>query len=159
MLKGTVLRKTLNVKDWHLANSDLKREKDNIIIEKVIELSETEFDSLSQNFFDNRAYITENSKNMWKDEKGWHMIAISCRIRDLIICIESEGYDYNKYCSIFTKYDFEWIYRRRCNCLDCDKKADCIHKDAFRRMPREIGGLALCPKLKENTDPKREKAR
>lgn len=32
-------------------------------------------------------------------------------------------------------------------CPEC-KNEKCIHRDAFRRMPREIGGLGLCPNLK-----------
>ena len=28
-------------------------------------------------------------------------------------------------------------------------KKDCVHRDAFRRMPRIDGGLGLCPNLKK----------
>lgn len=34
-----------------------------------------------------------------------------------------------------------------CDCSKCDKK--CIHKDAYRRLPEEIGGLGLCKNLKK----------
>lgn len=37
-------------------------------------------------------------------------------------------------------------YIRSCDCSHCDKQ--CIHKDAFRRLPTDIGGLGLCEKLK-----------
>ncbi len=37
-----------------------------------------------------------------------------------------------------------------CYCPLCVLKNDCIHKDAFRRVPEIDGGLGLCPKLKEN---------
>lgn len=32
-------------------------------------------------------------------------------------------------------------------CYDCRNctRPDCIHRDAFRRLPREEGGLGLCP--------------
>lgn len=38
---------------------------------------------------------------------------------------------------------------KACYCPDCDKKDDCIHSKAFRRMPVIDGGLGLCPRLKE----------
>lgn len=34
-----------------------------------------------------------------------------------------------------------------CDCTICNKK-DCVHRDAFRRMPR-IDGVGLCPNLKK----------
>lgn len=42
----------------------------------------------------------------------------------------------------------------RCYCPKCSDKKTCIHHEAYRRLPREDGGLALCPKLKDNSDPK-----
>ena len=157
MLKGAILRKTINANDWYKVFYEYIPEKSDIIIEKTIELNENEFDDLYNSFLEDRKYITENKDKMWKDEKGWHMLAITNKARDTVICIDSENFDYNRCCSILKKHDFEWIYRRRCNCKGCDKKLDCIHKDAFRRMPKEIGGLGLCPKLKDNTDPCMEK--
>ncbi|AEE97645.1 hypothetical protein [Mahella australiensis] len=44
----------------------------------------------------------------------------------------------------------------RCYCPDCPDKEKCIHRDAYRRHPKSIGGLGLCPRLKDGTDPKRE---
>jgi len=34
-----------------------------------------------------------------------------------------------------------------CYCPDCDKD-NCIHREAYRRVPKADGGLALCPNLK-----------
>lgn len=34
-----------------------------------------------------------------------------------------------------------------CDCSKC--KNICIHKDAYRRLPTEIGGLGLCKNLKK----------
>lgn len=41
------------------------------------------------------------------------------------------------------------IYRHYDNSADC-RYCDqvCVHRDAYRRLPREIGGLGLCPRLK-----------
>lgn len=34
-----------------------------------------------------------------------------------------------------------------CDCWKCEHQETCIHKDAFRRLPREVGGLGLCKNL------------
>lgn len=34
---------------------------------------------------------------------------------------------------------------KECDCTQC--KRNCPHKDAFRRLPKEIGGLGLCNNL------------
>jgi len=36
-----------------------------------------------------------------------------------------------------------------CRCKNCKEKETCIHRDCYRRLPREIGGLGLCPNLKK----------
>lgn len=38
-----------------------------------------------------------------------------------------------------------------CHCPDCTRM-DCIHRDAFRRLPKVDGGLELCPNLKERKE-------
>ena len=38
---------------------------------------------------------------------------------------------------------------QKCDCTQCDKK-DCIHREAFRRVPVIDGGLGLCPNLKQS---------
>lgn len=35
---------------------------------------------------------------------------------------------------------------KACYCQNCDR-ADCIHRDAYRRLPKIDGGLGLCPNL------------
>ena len=37
-----------------------------------------------------------------------------------------------------------------CDCSKC--KNICIHKDAYRRLPTEIGGLGLCKNLKKKQE-------
>lgn len=34
-----------------------------------------------------------------------------------------------------------------CDCTRCDRKHDCPHRGAYRRVPAIDGGLALCPNL------------
>lgn len=36
--------------------------------------------------------------------------------------------------------------RDMCDCSKC-KRRNCPHRGAFRRLPREEGGLGLCPNL------------
>lgn len=36
-----------------------------------------------------------------------------------------------------------------CDCSKCQHKEGCIHRGAYRRLPEEIGGLALCKNLKK----------
>ena len=36
-----------------------------------------------------------------------------------------------------------------CNCSKCQYQDGCIHKDAYRRLPQEIGGLGLCMNLEK----------
>ena len=38
---------------------------------------------------------------------------------------------------------------QKCDCTQCDDK-DCVHRNAFRRVPVIDGGLGLCPNLKES---------
>ena len=38
---------------------------------------------------------------------------------------------------------------QKCDCTHCNKK-DCIHRNAFRRVPVIDGGLGLCPNLKQS---------
>ena len=37
---------------------------------------------------------------------------------------------------------------QRCCCSECDLKAECIHRDAYRRIPFVDGGMEMCPRLK-----------
>lgn len=34
----------------------------------------------------------------------------------------------------------------KCYCPKCDYA--CIHREAYRRLPVELGGLGLCPRLR-----------
>lgn len=41
----------------------------------------------------------------------------------------------------------------RAYCPKCNEQS-CIHRNSYRRVPLDIGGLELCPRLVTNTDPK-----
>lgn len=40
----------------------------------------------------------------------------------------------------------EYERKNHCYCPECDKQ-ECIHREAYRRMPIEVGGLGECPRL------------
>ena len=48
-----------------------------------------------------------------------------------------------------TNYKMSYEEFQKCDCTQCDKK-DCIHRNAYRRVPRIDGGLGLCPNLEES---------
>lgn len=52
----------------------------------------------------------------------------------------------------FTNTNWKMTYEQyqKCYCPECDKRENCIHHDAFRRVPEIDGGLGLCPRLKES---------
>lgn len=47
---------------------------------------------------------------------------------------------------INTNWKMTWEEFQKCDCSKCNKE-NCIHREAFRRMPRVDGGLSLCPNL------------
>lgn len=50
----------------------------------------------------------------------------------------------------FLKLHWAMMYEEynKCDCTQCGR-ADCIHRNAYRRLPESDGGLALCPRLNE----------
>lgn len=36
-----------------------------------------------------------------------------------------------------------------CDCINCSCKNDCKYRHKFQRLPRECGGLGLCPNITE----------
>lgn len=46
-----------------------------------------------------------------------------------------------------TYYKMSYEEYQKCYCPEC-KMENCIHRDAYRRLPRIDGGLGLCPNLK-----------
>ena len=46
-----------------------------------------------------------------------------------------------------TNYKMSHEEYKKCDCTECDQE-DCIHRNAYRRVPEIDGGLGLCPNLK-----------
>ena len=47
-----------------------------------------------------------------------------------------------------TTYKMTYEEFQKCDCTHRNKK-DCVHREAYRRVPRIDGGLGLCPNLKK----------
>ncbi len=45
-----------------------------------------------------------------------------------------------------TAHNCSYEEYKACCCQDCDK-TNCVHRDAYRRLPKIDGGLGLCPNL------------
>lgn len=50
----------------------------------------------------------------------------------------------------FARTNWKCTYEeyQKFDCTQCSKE-ECIHRNAFRRVPETDGGLGLCPNLKE----------
>lgn len=46
-----------------------------------------------------------------------------------------------------TGWKMTWEEFQKCDCTKCSQE-NCMHRDAFRRVPKIDGGLGLCPNLK-----------
>lgn len=45
-----------------------------------------------------------------------------------------------------TNWNMSYEEYKKCYCPDCSRE-NCIHREAFRRVPKIDGGLGLCPNL------------
>ena len=45
-----------------------------------------------------------------------------------------------------TNWKMTYEEYQECDCTKCKNK-DCVHRGAYRRVPRIDGGLGLCPNL------------
>lgn len=71
------------------------------VAEKIIELSDEEYESLCEDLMLNRDYITENNNLMYEDKNGvTHCLLVLGEGYDDGILINSEGYDYARYYSV-----------------------------------------------------------
>ncbi len=56
------------------------------------------------------------------------------------LCMTKEEFNMTNWKMTYEEY-------QKCYCPDC-KRENCIHRDAYRRVPEIDGGLGLCPNLK-----------
>ena len=99
-MKATIVRKASNVNDWHAIVRNYASEPNYFVIEKTINVSDDEFRSLCNDFFEARSYITENIDEMYEQNGVWHCILVKSDNSTIGILIESEGYDYARYTAV-----------------------------------------------------------
>lgn len=46
----------------------------------------------------------------------------------------------------YTAWKATYEEHQKCDCTKCNDK-ECLHRNAFRRLPKADGGLGLCPNL------------
>lgn len=71
------------------------------IIEKIVELSESEYKSFRTNLLRDSVFISENKEHMYMDRKGtYHCLLVLGENQPEGVLVESEGYDYARYASL-----------------------------------------------------------
>ena len=86
------------------------READIFKVERVVELSPEQFLHFSHNLIAESPIITENQEAMWHDGTCWHCLLVRSPGISESILVESEGYDYARYCAYvpdYSKHDFK----------------------------------------------------
>lgn len=79
---------------------------DTFIIEKVINLTESQFKAFSNRLLDDYHFIKENIDLMYVDKDSvWHVIMVTTESIDYGILINSEGSSYAKYSGYVKKKD------------------------------------------------------
>ncbi len=79
---------------------------DEFVIEKAIELENSEFESYLDDILQDKDFIEENIDLMYVDDKDiWHAILITSKEADFGILIQSEGYPYARYSAYISKKD------------------------------------------------------
>lgn len=105
-MKAYIVRKAANVEEWEAGKAYIKRNcgtkaKHEVVIEKTITLTSTEFAKFCDNFLEDMDFIKENLGFMRVDENEiWHCIKVTASGSKISVLVESEGYDYARYTSV-----------------------------------------------------------
>ena len=110
-MKAKLVRKAASAVDWSIIVKERDIAESLVIIEKRITINDEEYESLRQNFFEDRQYITENSDIMYFKDNEYHCILVTAEGEDSGIIIESEGCDYARYAAVV----------KLCDCDDTPK--------------------------------------
>ena len=79
---------------------------DEFVVEKVIELENSEFESYLDDILEDKDFIEENIDLMYvDDEDRWHAILVTSKEADFGILVQSEGYSYARYSAHVLKKD------------------------------------------------------
>ncbi len=90
-------RKPSNLSELKAYKSD--RPADRFKVEKIIELTPEQFLHFSRNLLSDSPIITQNQDFMWHDGECWHCLLVRSPGISESILVESEKYDYARYCA------------------------------------------------------------
>lgn len=101
--------KANNLKDVKAQLEEGFGNRDKFVVNKTIELSDNEFNSLCRNMVPDRDYIIENKEIMFY-ENEYNCILVYCKSKDFVFLIESEGFGCPRYIAIIDKSEAkQWI--------------------------------------------------
>lgn len=100
-----VIRKTSSLQAYYQEVEKYGINESTLVVEKEISLTEEEFKRFSANLLNDHDFIANSLNHMWYDDsaKEWHCIAVDSADSNIIILIESEGYDYARYVAAVKK--------------------------------------------------------
>lgn len=85
--------------------------QDDFVIEKVIEISNDEFNEFLNDILSDKDFIEENKDLMYVDANDvWHAIFVTSKEADFGLLIQSEGYPYARYSAYISKKDIGMQY-------------------------------------------------
>lgn len=108
-LKTYIVKKAASVSDWMDGKAYIERNigtkaKHDVVIEKNITLTPSEFAYFCDNFLEDMDFIKANRDLMREDENGvWYCIKLTARESKISVLVESEGYDYARYTAVISK--------------------------------------------------------
>lgn len=83
-----------------------KGKKHEYIIERVVYLSRRDFIPFREHLLEDNAYIINHKNDMFVDENNvWHVLMFCCIQADIMILVNSEGFNYARYSAIISNGD------------------------------------------------------
>ncbi len=107
-MKAYLIRKAASVQDWEKAKECIEcysgtKAKREVVIEKTITLTPSEFAAFCDDFLGYWDFIKEN-RDLMKEKDGiWHCIKVTARGSKISVLVESEGYDFARYTAVIKK--------------------------------------------------------
>ena len=68
-------------------------------VEKIIELTPEGYEHFTESLISDYPFIADNKEHMWMDNGVYHCLLITTADRKEGLLVESEGYDYARYCA------------------------------------------------------------
>lgn len=90
-------RKPASLDEMRLIST--RTENDPYKVEKIIELTSEGFEHFTESLISDYPFIADNKEHMWYGEDGYHCLLITTAERKEGLLVESEGFDYARYCA------------------------------------------------------------